>query len=501
MDIFLMILTGLAFFGGLGLVSTTANMLAIDLEAVKKAFGDGQEALATLREALVKAQEGTDQDAIKAAQKAYQEKKAEVSGLVKAMEEKVEEAKELARANAATKAIDDLTQTATAGMSSLGGPRVAATPNDYMERERVHIKSFVQALTDKDGAARLGDQQRDMIRVKSDKFAEGQTGFRAPESIRQKMLGPRVIKMLSMELEDIAMPMSRNALPNKSSDTDMGYLVPQDFRAMVLQLPTEEPHLVTRATVLNSTTGTVTIPRLQQTTSDYYGGFVAEWTSEGGSKPAADPVFEQVTISTHELSLYTEFTHRMLARSAIDLVAFIGNLGQRSLMATLDTALTTGSGTGQPTGIVNTAGIQTVSRTTASEVNHEDLVDLKYKLAPPIRANGTFLVEDAVMQHLEKKVDSDDRPLFSLNTSTGAYDRLVGKPYMPTTRLNSLGSDGDIVFADLTEYYVAMEDEIVFRRSDDYKFRNNVASFAIYLVAGGEMVQPLAGAILDEAAS
>lgn len=501
MEFLIFLMLGL-FFCGLGIVGTTTNMMTMDLEAVKKAFGEGQKALDELRKALVEAQKGTDEEAIKAAQKAYQDKKAEVSALVKAMEEKVEEAKEMARATAAQKAIDDLTATQTEGMTGLGGDdRVPASANDYLERERTHIKSFVQALTDKDGAARLGDQERDMLRVESKGFSDGQSGFKAPESIRNRMLGVRVSKMLNMDLEDICMPISRNALPSKSSDTDMGYLVPQDFRASVLQLPTEAAHMMTQATVLNSTTGTVTIPRLQQTTSDYYGGFIAEWTDEGGSKPAAEPVFEQVTISTHELSLYTEFTHRMLSRSAIDLVAFIGELGRRSLMNTLDTALTAGSGTGQPTGIINTAGIQTVARATASQVNHADLIDLKYKLAPPIRETAKFLIEDAVMQYLEKKVDSQNRPLFSLNTSTGAYDRLVGKPYIPSTRLSALGVSGDVVFADLSEYYVAMEEEIVFRRSDDYKFRNNVASFAIFLVIGGEMVQPLAGAILDDVAS
>ena len=500
MELFVMLMI-FAICGGLGVV-TLDVFEGMALDDVRKSFDEGQEKLEVLRKALASAKEGDDKDVEKAAQKAYQEHKAGMSTMLKALEAKIAEAEEDARALAAKKALDSLTETDVSGMSGLGTTkRVDAEAFDYMEKERVHIKSFVQAISDKDGAARLGDQERDMLQVKSEKFKDGAGGFKAPQSLRAKLLGGRVLKMLHMDLEDIAMPVSSKALPGKSSDTDNGYLIPQDFRATVLQLPTEEPHLVQRATVLNSTTGTITIPRLQQTTSDYYGGFVAQWTAEGGSKPAAEPVFEQVTISTHELSLYTEYTHRMLKRSAIDLVAFMGELGRRSLMATLDTAITAGSGTGQPTGITQTAGIQTVTRATANQVNYADLVNLKYQLSPPIRANGTFMLQDTALQGLENKVDTQNRPLFNLNTSTGAYDRLVGRPYLTSTRLATLGRDGDALYADLTEYYMAMEDEIVFRRSDDYKFRNNTASFAIYLVAGGEMVQPLAGALLDNETS
>ena len=53
-----------------------------------------------------------------------------------------------------------------------------------------------------------------------------------------------------------------------------------------------------------------------------------------------------------------------------------------------------------------------------------------------------------------------------------------------------LGTDGDVAFIDLSEYYIALEQDIVMKRSDDFKFANNVATFAMFVVVGGKLVQP-----------
>jgi len=42
-----------------------------------------------------------------------------------------------------------------------------------------------------------------------------------------------------------------------------------------------------------------------------------------------------------------------------------------------------------------------------------------------------------------------------------------------------------------------MEQDVVVRRSDDFAFTSNVATFIVYMVIGGRPAQPRAFAILD----
>ena len=274
-------------------------------------------------------------------------------------------------------------------------------------------------------------------------------------------------------------------------------VVPWDFRPNLLELPPEGPHMVQRATVVPAPAGNVTWPRLVQSDANEYGGVCVEWIEEASEKPETEPDFEQVQILCHEVAAYTEISDRMLSRSAIALEALLARLYRGAILSALDQVLVNGSGVGQPLGIVNTTGIRTVARATAGTVVENDFIGLKHAILPHHRAGAEWLLGDDIEMALELLTDAQRRRIFG-SLETGNPTKIKGYPYEVSMRMPTMGHAGDVVYGLWREYILAMEQEVVVKRSEHYRFRHNRTAFSVFMVVGGRCVQPRAFSILGD---
>ena len=367
---------------------------------------------------------------------------------------------------------------------------VAAKPKDYSERDRAHTKAFMSYM--KDGMDMVsGVEMKEFGCTEgSGTFNKAEGGFKLPKSMLIPMMGIKWAKSVGID-DTIIKDVMVSATPELG-----GHTIPQDFRLPVLDLPVEQSHIIDRATVIPAPTGKVTIPVAQQSATvtgldgNEFGGMVGQWIDEAGEKPQTETKFDQIEIATHELALSTQISHRLLSRSPIGMQNWIATKGRGTLNNMLDHAFTTGDGNGKPLGFLSTTGIIDVVRESVGDISNKDLVNLKYALSPAHRQNGVYIMEDGVMQILELLEDGQNRPLFKNTIANGPYDRIAGYPYITSTRMPKIADAGSVSFVDLSEYYVAMEADIVMKRSDDFAFTNNVATFAMFCVVGGKLVQP-----------
>ena len=106
--------------------------------------------------------------------------------------------------------------------------------------------------------------------------------------------------------------------------------------------------------------GNVAIPRQD-------GGATAYWLAETAEVTESSQTFDQVTATPHRLVGDTAYSKTLLAQSTISVEAFVREDLMRVLAIAKDLAGINGSGaSGQPLGIMNTAGINTVTFTTAA---------------------------------------------------------------------------------------------------------------------------------------
>ena len=431
---------------------------------------------------------GDDAEAKKVADGAVAEKETEWEALKGKIEQaKIDakraallaEAKTLAAVELQGKNLSDPPQWAGDG----GEPKVPAGQNveDPAAAAKMAFFNYVQG---KD----LSPREQELVTPKSTSFSVegGKGGVVMPPDMASAIFGTKYQKACDI----------LGGKTMLSTQVSPASLIPEEFIRQILQLPSEPASLIDWVTIVPSSTGTLTIPRLVQTDQNEFGGVIMTWIGEGAEKPETEPVFTQETVPAHELAGYTEISLRMLSRSAFDLQAFLTQLYREAVRNELARVIALGSGVGQPDGVVGFAGVRTVARQVGNQVSYQDLVNLKHLLMSYHRAGSRWLVDDTVEQHLEGLTDTTNRPLFNTNVATGMVDRLVGYPYLITERTPNIGASGDVIFGDWRYYWMVVEQEVVVKRSDHFKFRNNLAAFSVYAVVGGEPIQPRAFAYL-----
>jgi len=273
-------------------------------------------------------------------------------------------------------------------------------------------------------------------------------------------------------------------------------LVPQEYIRQLLELPGEGNTMQSMVTVMPSSTGVLTIPRLIQTDANEF-GVSFSWIGEGGEKPETEPDFEQITISTFELAGYTEITNRFLSRSAFDLEPLLARLYREAMSYQFMNVIINGSGVGQPLGVINTAGIRLVARNAAGTVNWVDVVNLKHALPSYHWPNTSYVLDSTVLQRLERTLDTLGRPIWNAGVSAGPVDKINGSPYLTTELSPNVGTAGDIIFANWRWYWLVVEQDVVVKRSEHFRFRNNITAFTVHAVVGGRAVEPRVFALLQ----
>ncbi len=454
------------------------------MKAAKELIEDAEAVLDDIEELQGKAAEvETDeelekvQEKIDAKEKQYEKLEKRIES-AKALQERRQKAKELRDGLQAEEEGDVAPEADGKGEDAKGGD-VKVTQSE----EREHTKLFLDYMGGKE-LSQYSSKERDFLHPDSDVWDDGATGVRLPKGFKRVMFGARFGKCMDLY----------GGKAIQSDDVTDAYLVDEDYLAQLLELEPEPGHLLGRVTVVPVKGGAVEIPRLQQTDSNEYGGMAFTWKDEGEAKAETEPTFEQVKITCHEVNGYTEISETMLRRNAVAANNIVTRLYREGMRDELDSVVIAGTGVGQPQGIINAAGIRTVARETAGTVGATDVVGLKHAVLPHHRANAAFIIHDDVEEQTELDDIDREHPLIR-------DGQLKNMPYEVTVRQPAMGNDGDAIFGDPTGYYLAMEQDIVVKRSEHYQFRNNLVSFAVFAVVGGQLALPRSMAILEEPSS
>jgi len=172
------------------------------------------------------------------------------------------------------------------------------------------------------------------------------------------------------------------------------------------------------ATVLGGLSGNISIPRQS-------GGATAAWVAEGVAPAQSAQTFDAVTLAPNGVAAETQVTTQTLIQSSIDMEAMIRNDIASVMALAIDLGCINGSGTGgQPTGILNTAGIGSVAMGAngAALANVDPLIDLEAALADVNADEGSlaYLTNSHVIAALKKLKSTTGEYLWT-NEAAGDY--------------------------------------------------------------------------------
>lgn len=253
-------------------------------------------------------------------------------------------------------------------------------------------------------------------------------------------------------------------------------------------------------TVLN-TAGGETIP-VPKTTAHSTGARV----SEGGTIPTSDPSFGSVDLGAYKYGTKIQVSTELISDSGVDLEGYLSMQAGRALGNSLGADLITGTGTGQPRGVVTDATAGATGTTgisggfgSQSTVGQgaDYLITLFHSVIAPYRAKSScrWIMNDTTAATVRKIKDSTGQYIWQPSVIAGVPDTLLTKPVLVDPNVAAVGlSAKSVLFGAFENYFVRMAGGLRFERSDDFAFDSDLVTFRALMRADAALVD-LTGAV------
>ena len=291
-------------------------------------------------------------------------------------------------------------------------------------------------------------------------------------------------------------PEMHNAL-QEGTDSEGGYLVPDEFENTLVQGLTDNAVIRAHAHVITTSSGLHKIPVVAAHGS-------AAWIDEEGAYTESDETFGQVQLDAHKVGTVIKVSEELLNDSAFDLESYIASEFVRRIGDKEEEAFLVGNGTGKPTGILNATGGGQVGVTTASAtaITADELIDLFYSLKAPYRKNAIWILNDSTIKAIRKLKDSTGNYLLQPALKDGEVSTLLGRPYFTSAFAPEIGAGRKtIIFGDLSYYWIGDREGISFKRLNELYAGNGQVGFLASKRLDGKTVLPEAIKILQQKAS
>ena len=267
-----------------------------------------------------------------------------------------------------------------------------------------------------------------------------------------------------------------------------GAPVPTSFYDQVIMLARHVGPMLETSTILNTAGGeNLQIPSL----SAYSVGTVS---SEAAAIGESDPTFNAFkTLGAYKYSFLTQISREMVEDAGVDILGFLATQTGNALGYAVNGALTTGTGTTQPTGIVTAAGSGITGSTAVSGAfTADNLIDLVYSVDTAGRTlPGTgWQMNAQAISAVRKLKDTAGQYLFSPSLTADARDLLLGYPIFENPAMSSPGTAvKSVVFGNLPSYFARTVGGLRLDRSDDYAFQNDLITFRATMRVDGNLIQ------------
>jgi len=268
-----------------------------------------------------------------------------------------------------------------------------------------------------------------------------------------------------------------------------GAPVPTSFYDQVIMLARHVGPMLETSTILNTAGGEqLQIPSL----SAYSTGTV---TSEAAVIGESDPTFNAFkTLGAFKYSFLTQISTELAADAGIDILSFLAANTGNALGYDVNAALTTGTGTVQPTGIVSAAGSGVTGGTGVSGAfTADNLINLVYSVDTAGRrmAGTGWQMNATSIAAVRKLKDTAGQYLFSPSLSADARDLLLGYPIYENPAMASPATSAkSVIFGNLSSYFARTVGGIQLDRSDDFAFSSGLITFRSTMRVDGNLIQP-----------
>lgn len=246
---------------------------------------------------------------------------------------------------------------------------------------------------------------------------------------------------------------------NETTPSDGGFLVQQDFVTELLKKTYETGILASKVKKIPISTNANgmkinAIDEDSRANGSRWGGVQTYWEGEADEITASKPKFRQMELSLKKLTGLCYATDELL-QDAAALEAVIRQAFAEEFGFKIDDAILSGSGEGEPLGILNSGAIVTVAKEASQTdtITVENLIKMWNRLWSRSRANAVWYINQELEPYLYT-LKIGDKPVYipAGGLSEKPYGTLFGRPVVPIEQCSATGEVGDIILADIGQY-------------------------------------------------
>jgi HK97 family phage major capsid protein len=284
----------------------------------------------------------------------------------------------------------------------------------------------------------------------------------------------------------------------EGTDSDAGFMVQTDFSGHLQQGMMENSNLINRCFNVPVGPGAngiwlTIVDESSRETGSRWGGVQVYRVAEAEAATAKKPKLKKEYMALEKMMGLCYATEESLQ----DSVSY-GALIQRSFAEEFgfktDDEIINGLGSGQMQGILKSPALVSITKETgqaAATIETDNILKMYTAMPPRGKANGVWLVNFEVWQQLPKlslPVGTGGAPIFMPpgGISGAPYGALLGRPVIEVEQCAALGTVGDIIFADLSQYLTIAKGGLNAQSSIHVKFTTDETAFKFTVRNNGQ---------------
>lgn len=220
-------------------------------------------------------------------------------------------------------------------------------------------------------------------------------------------------------------------------------------------------------------------------------GNSGEIVGENASVGEQDVSFNDTRWSAYKFSSkMVKVPSELLEDAIIDLPSVLGAMLGERIGRIQNTRMTTGTGSGQPYGIVNRAFLG-VTAASATAITANELIDFQHSVDPAYRLNGKWMMHDLIMAMLRKLKDGTGAYIWQAgNIAQGVPQTLLGQPVVINQDMASAAASGakTVLYGDLSKYKIRDVGTIRIRRLVERYADTDQEGFIAFLRGDGNLL-------------
>jgi len=248
----------------------------------------------------------------------------------------------------------------------------------------------------------------------------------------------------------------------------LGYAIPPSFSTAIWDgMRGDNDNLINSCDTYTVEGESLTIPANAETNrgAGYrYGGVRAYWIGEAVQMTASAPKLRQMKLEPQQLAVLIYVTDKLLKNSPMALEQYLTRAATSELVFMSSDAIINGNGVGQPKGILSSSAKVAITAETgqaAATIVPQNIVKMYAAMPARLLSGAAWYYNQGILPQLLllRLTDGvDSWPVFMPpgGLSGAPYGTILGRPAMPIEYCQALGTEGDLIFANLKAYAVGL---------------------------------------------